>query len=140
MLYLAIFIVALVLFFGFLALTAYEGKRGSRVFASGRASLDAKVSETTGALKHVDFSAFLWHLVRDVTSRIVHDVAHVSLIVVRWLERFLTRIVRYLRGKTSVATVPTEGNRSAFVETITYFKKTLRRSKETPAQKDSTVE
>ena len=137
MIYLVLFVVALVLFFGFLGLTAYEGKRGSRLFAPARAALDAKAERVEDVLKHVDFSTFTWHLVKDVTSRIVHDVAHISLIVIRSIERFLTRLVRYLRAKAH-APAPVEGKQSAFVETITYFKKTLRRSKKTPAE--NTVE
>jgi len=135
MVYLALFIVALVLFLGFLSVTAIEKKRGSRFFSPQRATLDATASRVSDGLRHVDFSAFVWHLARDISSRIVHDVAHVSLIVVRWLERLLTRIVRYLRGKALTPQVPSEGRRSAFVETITYFKKTLRRSKETTKDK-----
>lgn len=128
MIYLALFVGAVVLFFGFLGLTALESRRGARVLAPLRSTLDAKMARVENALQHVDFSAFLWHLARDVGSRIVHDVAHVILIIVRSLERGLTRIVRYLRS--TVHTAPrVEGRRSAFVETITYFKKTLRRSK-----------
>lgn len=132
MAYLVLFVLALVLFFGFLGLTALEGRRGTRFFAPARATFDAKVARVEAALQHVDFSAFAWHLTKDVSGRVVHDVAHVTLIIVRSLERLLTRIVRYMRGKVAPA-VPVEGKRSAFVETISYFKKTLRRSKQTPA-------
>lgn len=136
MMYLALFVTALVLFFGFLGMTALERNRGSRFFAPMRANLDAKVSRVAKGLEHVDFSAFLWHLARDVGGKLVHDVAHISLIVVRSLERFLTRIVRYLRGKVPAPATPPEGKGSAFVETITYFKKTLRRSRQTTEKKE----
>ena len=137
MIILALFAASFVLFFGFLALTAIEAKRGARFLAPVRSSLDAKVSRAAGALKHVDFSAFLWHLGKDVGGRLIHDVAHILLIVVRSVERFLTRIVKYLRAKVHAPTAtPPEGRTSAFIETISYFKKTLRRSKETPKQEE----
>ncbi|MBP9816495.1 MAG: hypothetical protein KBD05_00460 [Candidatus Pacebacteria bacterium] len=134
MLYLAFFIASLVLFVGFLGVTAVEGKRGTRFFAPARATFDAKVSRVAVALQHVDFSAFLWHLTKDVSGRVVHDVAHISLIIVRYLERLLTRLVRYMRGKVKTSVVPVEGKRSAFVETMSYFKKTLHRSRQTPVE------
>lgn len=140
MIALALFIAALVLFFGFLLLTGVEKKRGTRFFSRSRAKLDAKVARVDEALRHVDFSAFVWHLAKDIVGRIVHDIAHVSLIVVRSLERLLTRIVRYMRGKVVAQTPTTETRASAFVETVTYVKKTLRRSKQAPeAEKEENV-
>ncbi|MEK9160573.1 MAG: hypothetical protein AAB440_00855 [Patescibacteria group bacterium] len=130
MIYLAIFVVALVLFFGFLFLNSVEQKKGARILSGMRSALDARVARATGVVAHVDFSAFLWNLSKDVTGRLVHDIAHVSLIAVRSLERLLTRLVRFIRSRVHAPQV-VEGKRSAFVETITYFKKTLRRSKET---------
>lgn len=135
MIYAVLLVISLVLFFGFLGLAAIETRRGVRLFAPLRATLDAKVSRVSAALEHVDLTAFVWNLAKDITGRVIHDLAHLSLIVVRFLERLLTRIVRYLRGRTPApATIP-EGKRSAFVETITYFKRTLRRSRQTPEEK-----
>ena len=98
MAYIIAIAIALGLFFGFLLLTRLETSRGARFFGRARAKLDERVGKAAFVVSHVDWSAFTGHLVRTVTARIAHDVAHASLIIVRIVERLLTRMVKYLRS------------------------------------------
>jgi hypothetical protein len=99
MTYLLIILIAILLFVGFLAFTAIEGHRGVRIFAGPRDQFDLKVSRAAFVLRHVDWSAFLEHLTRQGMERALHDAAHASLMLVRMLERILTRTVRTLRTR-----------------------------------------
>lgn len=91
--------IALILFGSFLALTRLETARGVRFFGSVRGKLDEKVGKAAFVVRHVDWSAFIAHLLRTLSARIAHDVAHTILIIVRVIERLLTRIVKYLRSR-----------------------------------------
>ncbi|HEX2792697.1 MAG TPA: hypothetical protein VHO23_03200 [Candidatus Paceibacterota bacterium] len=92
--------VALVLFGGFVALASCEAGAGRRFLLAGpRKSLDRKVARVAFILDHVDLGAFMRDTVRDGIERVLHDVAHASLLAVRFLERALTRFVRRLREK-----------------------------------------
>ena len=90
-------LVSLVLFSGFLALTRFEARRGRRYFARARASFDERVEKLAYIMEHVDFPAFVRDGLRAIFARIVHDIVHVTLIIVRFAERMLTRAVRALR-------------------------------------------
>lgn len=105
MAYLIAVAVAFILFAGFLALARYETGEGRRFLLAGaRKRLDRNVSRIGFILNHVDLGAFVSDTVRDTVERILHDVAHASLLVVRFLERALTRFVRQLREKREGAT------------------------------------
>lgn len=136
MAYLIAIAVSLILFGGFLLITALEGARGARLFGSGRAALDARVARVSFVLQHVDWSAFLAHLTRSGLERLLHDIAHTSLLVVRFLERELTRAVRALRSRRE-ATLPEAGPRpSPLAGTVTYLQKTLRSARRKPRDVD----
>ncbi len=109
MTYLISILVSLALFAGFLVLTLFEKKRGLRVAGELRNKLDAKVSRVLFVLSHVDWGAFLKHLVVTGTQRIAHDVAHATLLVVRTVERLLTRAVKYLRERRGAGPLPESG-------------------------------
>lgn len=83
---------------GFIVLTRYEASRGTRLLGSRRASFDALVSRAVFVLRHVDWSAFIADTFKALTTRVVHDIATVTLRIVRIIERFLTSIVRSLRS------------------------------------------
>jgi hypothetical protein len=134
MMYLIVVSVALILFFGFLGATVFETKQGTRFFGNARAALDARVSRLAFVMKHVDFGKFFFHLIRDGAAHLAHEIARFVLIAVRFVERSLTRFVRYLRGRRAAngpSTTPAVSS-SVFVETMTYFKHTLRRSRQQP--------
>ena len=60
-----------------------------------------------------------------LASRIGHDIAHFSLLVVRAVERLLTRLVRRLRAQPEIDTAPRETARE-FVKTLSDFKDNLK--------------
>jgi hypothetical protein len=95
--YLIAVIAATLAFVGFLLLTTYEAKRGTRFFASARYRLDRKAGRMFFVAGHVDWGAFSAHVARTTFTTIAHDVAHGTLIGVRSAERLLTRAVRTLR-------------------------------------------
>ncbi|MBP7741063.1 MAG: hypothetical protein KA104_00025 [Candidatus Pacebacteria bacterium] len=102
---------SLTLFGGFLLLTAFETGRG-RVGGSVRTRFDKHAARVAFIISHVDWSAFVKHLIRASAERIAHDVAHTSLLVIRFLERMLTRLVRALRERRAgivVTPVPKKG-------------------------------
>ena len=103
MLYLILILVSLVLFLGFLLLTVFERNRGMRIAGVSRNHLDAKVARATFVVRHVDWSAFLKDVVRAFLERVAHDVAHGVLLIVRIIERTLTRIVKSLRARRGSA-------------------------------------
>ncbi|HYD92867.1 MAG TPA: hypothetical protein VEB18_00180 [Candidatus Paceibacterota bacterium] len=93
------FIAVAFLLAGFLALTAFEAKRGHRFFSAARERLDARVSHVAEIVRTVDFGKLVFHAIQVAIDHIVHELAHIVLIVVRFIERFLTRVVRYLRDR-----------------------------------------
>ena len=119
--YLIATLVAVALLFAFPMLTRYEARRGARFFAPTRARLDRSVEHAKFIFTHVDFAAFLRGEVRHGISRLGHAIAHYSLQAVRATERLLTRLVRYLRTRHPVDTIPRENVRE-FVRTLSDFK------------------
>lgn len=115
--------VTLILLVGFFTLTSFEASHGVRVFGGLRKRLDRKVGQASFILAHVDLGAFLRDAIRDGIERILHDVAHASLLVVRFLERVLTRFVRHLRGRKEE--VPAEPRRT-FREAVDHVRRTVR--------------
>lgn len=134
MAHLVFIVITLALFSGFFVLTDYEARRGVRFFAVRRERLDQNVERVGFVLHHVDFSAFLREEIRHLVMWVSHAVAHLSLQVVRTVERFLTRLVRYLRSKHAVDTTPRENVRE-FVKTLSDFKDQLKSTHpEVPAE------
>jgi hypothetical protein len=119
---------SLILFVAFLVLTRVEMGRGGRFFARQRMALDAEVERWSFVATHVDFPAFIRDGSRALVARIIHDVAHGSLIAVRFLERLLTRAVRALRIHHAHGVAPTASANpsSEFVATMKDFKQELR--------------
>lgn len=125
MVYLFLILAALVLAGGFLALTAYETGRGIRFFGAFRARLDRDVERAEFIIANVDLAAFLRDEVERFVHKIGHDIAHLTLQVVRAVERLLTRAVRHLRTKDQSAEAPREASRE-FVKTLSDFKGQLK--------------
>lgn len=124
MTYLISIVSTLGLLAGFLALTNYEARRGTRLFAPIRFRLDRRVERLEFVLAHVDLGAFLRDEILRIASRVGHDSAQISLRAVRAVERFLTRTVRYLRMRHTVAIQP-RGSKREFVKTLSDFKSNL---------------
>jgi hypothetical protein len=99
MTYLILILASILLFVAFLGLTVVEARTGTRVLAPVRLKLDKNISRISFVLKHVDWGSFLSQLIQSFFERVLHDVAHWSLIAVRFMERQLSSIVRYLRDR-----------------------------------------
>jgi len=127
MAHLIFILVAFALLGGFFALTSYEARRGARLFARARSRLDQGVARMEFVLEHVDLGAFLREEVRRVAARMSHSAANLSLQAVRAVERFLTRLVRYLRSRNTVDAPPRESTRT-FVKTLSDFKDRLKKT------------
>ena len=119
--YLVFILITIALSGGFLALTAAEAKRGTRLFAQQRAQLDKEIERALFVLEHVDLAAYLRAESKHLIERAGHDIAHLFLRLVRDAERLLTRLVRHLRTRQMESAVPRETNR-AFVKTLADFK------------------
>lgn len=121
--------VASILFGSFLLLTAFENRAGARVLEPLRRRLDRWVTRLTFIATHVDWSAFIKHVVRTFMERAAHDVAHASLMLVRFVERMLTKAVRSLRERRVgiVATHTESRQRATLRETLQGFRKTLKK-------------
>ncbi len=125
MAYLIFIVGACTLLGGFFALTWYEERRGTRLYAPARMRFDQKVSRIEFILAHVDLVAFAREEIRRAVSRIGHDLVHISLQAVRIAERLLTRLVRHLRTRHPEDTAPRESARP-FVKTLSDFKDRLK--------------
>jgi len=136
MAYLIAILIALVLFFGFIALTALERRRGARLFGKARVLLDAKASAAGAVLTSADPLDFLVRGVRVIAGHVFHDLANVAWAFVRLLERTLALTVRRLRVMRHEERTETN---SSFVKSISFHKRTLR-TPETPAETAPTAE
>ena len=124
--------VSFLLLASYICLVAFETSSGVRVLGTTRSKLDRYVERATFLLRHVDFGSFFSHLFKDIFERVIHDILHVALALVRFIERVLTRGIKEIRARIAPRGVPADDKRSTFVETISYFKKTLRKSKKAP--------
>jgi hypothetical protein len=124
MLHLIFILISLALLIGFFALTRYEARRGVRVYAEKRQRLDTAINRAEFIITHVNLALFVREELRHLISRIGHDVAHISLHMVRAAERLLTRAVRHLRASPEIESAPRETARE-FVKTLYDFKGNL---------------
>ncbi len=125
MIYLTLVTISVALLAGFLALTAREVKTGKRMFSGARERLDREAARIFFIVAHVDLAAFLRDVTQQVGKRIAHDAAHLSLVIVRFIERLLTRAVRALRAHQGQAQA-TQTSTSPFVRSMSDLKQKLR--------------
>ena len=104
MIYLILIGISLALLGAFLVLVSFERSRGLRVAGELRNTLDKKVARAAFIAQHVDWGAFVRHLVGSAAERTAHDLAHSVLRFVRTAERLLTRFVKYLRERRGMPT------------------------------------
>ena len=132
--YLIALVVPLALLGLFLAVVAMEERTGRRFLAGRRYQLDQRVGRIGFILRHVDWGAFSAELFRTSLERAAHDVAHATLIAVRALERFLTRVVRALRARQDAPALPSREQVSLQQRAIRYLRTTVRRARKQPAE------
>ncbi len=114
-------LVSLALLCGFLILTGWEARRGTRFFAAERSALDGHVSRAAFIAEHVDLAAYARAEFARAMARVGHMVAGFTLELVRTAERFLARLVRRMRMRHELS-APTRPSSRAFVQTLSEFK------------------
>lgn len=126
MTYLALVLGALALLSCFVGCVFYERQQAHRFFEPVRARFDAFIARMEFIAAHVDLGAFLKEEIRHAVTNLGHATVHLSLQIVRSVERFLTRLVRHLRTRREEE-VPRETARE-FVKTLSDFKDGLKTS------------
>ncbi|MBI2410156.1 hypothetical protein HYV30_03920 [Candidatus Kaiserbacteria bacterium] len=121
--YFIFILISLALLAGFHCLVWYENRRTVRVLETHRTLLDRQVERVEFILTHVDLAAFAKEEAGRLAARIGHDLARLSLIAIRAVERILTRFVRDLRTRHLGEDYarPRESARE-FVKTLSNFK------------------
>jgi hypothetical protein len=126
MFYLILVLSSILLWFAFLGYTAVEARTGMRILERPRRALDAQVQRALFLANNVHWGNFLAHVFGSLIARIVHDIAHWSLLAVRFVEHQLTRVVRYLRDRRPNLLAPRPSRQSPFAQTTQYVRKMLR--------------
>lgn len=126
MTYFLILAALIALLAAFLALTAYEARSGRRLFAASRYRLDTRVARLEFIAKHVDWGAFSADVARTASLRAAHDLMHGTLLVVRTVERLLTRAVKNLRETRTVAPVAKQPLADRLRAAATYVRQAVR--------------
>ncbi len=126
MLYLILILASIGLFAAFLGLTVLEARSGTRVLASQRTKLDKIIAQYTFIAKHVDWGAFVKSALQSAFERVIHDVAQVSLICVRFLERQLTGLIRTLRTRRPNMLAPKPSRTPMLVQMSRFVRRRLR--------------
>lgn len=110
----------------FLGLTAYEARTKRRIFAGARYRLDTRVARLEFIARHVDWGAFSADVARTAFLRAAHDVMHGTLVLVRTVERLLTRAVKNLRETRTVAPVARQPLGDRIRAAVTYVQQAVR--------------
>ena len=129
MIYLIILVALLTLLAGFMLLTAFETKTGRRALGRLRERLDARTARTSFIIRHVDWAGFTKHSLRTGLEWVAHEIAHGILLLVRFLERSLTRIVRGLRERRGHAALR---ERPTLRETVQRFRRSVSARRQRP--------
>jgi hypothetical protein len=124
--YLIFILLSIALLVGFFLLTKSEAQKGVRYLAPRRSALDAQVGRIEFILTHVDFASFAREEGRRLFGLVSHALAHLSLQLVRSVERLLTRTVRHLRTQHQAAPSVSGGETREFVKTLSDFKGRLK--------------
>ncbi len=123
---LILLIISLLLFLGFFGLTVMEAETGVRFLERPRGRFDAYLMRMAFVARHIDWGDLLSHVVESMVARVVHDVAHWSLLFVRFVERELTNIVQYLRNRRPNVLAPHPSRSSSFAQTKEYLQRMFR--------------
>lgn len=102
-----------------------ERKRGKRFLEPYRARLDRKTARLFYVVQHVDWSAFFSHLFKLTLEKVAHDIVHGSLIVIRSVEKGLTRAIRVLRTRLAHRNSGAKVEGFQIKNTLQQFRKSL---------------
>ena len=132
--YIIAILITLGLLAAFLVVVSIEERSGKRMLAGPRYNLDARVARVAFIVKHVDWGAFSAEIARTSFDRALHDTAHATLIAVRALERFLTRVVRSLRARQDTPVLAPRTTPPPVERAVAYLRKTVRRTRKQSVQ------
>jgi hypothetical protein len=130
LIYLILLAVSIALFVGFFSLTMVEARTGTRILSAPRKKLDKGVARVFFIAEHVDWGGFIAHIVQSIVARIAHDVAHVTLLTVRFVERQLTAVVRTLRNRRPNLLAPKPSRSSPLTQVTDYLYSAARQTRE----------
>jgi|CXWL01.1.fsa_nt_gi hypothetical protein len=119
---------ALVLFFGFVFLTAWETRSGVRIFGTLRTGFDTKLQAFIDLREKVSLRIVIVHFVQSLTRRFMHDVLRVALAALAVIERALLRAGSYMHSRALSA--PSLHAKTHVSEALTHLKRTLAPSKD----------
>ncbi|MGH7175575.1 MAG: hypothetical protein ACREGR_04425 [Minisyncoccia bacterium] len=112
----------------FFALIEWEHARGARLFARERARFDEQIARVGYVAENVDWGRYLSEQIRALSLRLGHDLAHLALQLVRFVERLLARTLRQLRTRVAREAAP-EAPTRPFVQALSDFKEELKTSR-----------
>lgn len=127
MIYLFVVAASLILFIGFFMLASKEAQTGNRLLSGIRGHFDERVARMFFIFEHVNWTEFLSHTLSAGIARVLHDIAHLFLHIVRFIERQLTRMVRYLRDRRPNVLAPKPSRQSVFTTARRYISTKLHR-------------
>ena len=114
---------------GFLTLVYVEGRMGKRVLKGVRSALDRRIGRASFVINRIDWAGFFGHVLKLSIERIAHDVVHGTLLIVRTIERSLTRLIRVLRERLAYRSSATPREEFQLRATLERFRKNLKREK-----------
>ena len=92
-----------------------------------RVRLDRFAQRVEFVIGHVDWGALTKHVVRTSIERVLHDSVHATLVVVRFIERTLTRTVRGLRERRAGRLPAHPRQKVSLRETLRKFRTSFKR-------------
>lgn len=112
----------------FVAVLLVERTRQRRFFPTVRARFDARVERTVYIIEHIDWGAFFGHVLKLSLEKIAHDIVHGILLMVRTIERSLTRAIRVLRERLAYRSESSHASEGfELTKTIQRFRKNMKR-------------
>ncbi len=142
MAYLVAILVSFLILVAFLVLVRLETARGFRVLSGPRKRLDHNVARASYIARHIDWGGLITHVIVTNAERAAHDLVHGVLLLVRAVERTLTRLIRSLRErarKRAPETEPVEGSHLV-APRVRFRKSTRRQDKSTTKTPGDSVE
>ena len=112
----------------FVVILVIERKRGKTFFPRTRGRFDTNVARAVYVVNHIDWGAFFGHVLKLSLEKIAHDIVHGVLLMVRTVERSLTRAIRVLRERLAYRSDSSEATDGfELTKTIQRFRKNIKR-------------
>jgi hypothetical protein len=112
----------------FVVVLIVERTRERKFFPTIRARFDARVERAIYIVEHIDWGAFFGHVLKLSLEKIAHDIVHGVLLMVRTVERSLTRAIRVLRERLAYRSDSSQASEGfELTKTIQRFRKNMKR-------------